>query len=119
MSRTAVTMWGEAMHERTEQVQQDDVLEDSGAIEEICGQMESFLAATAVTPEALWTAAMKGGMEEVKTLLGNGAEIQERGGKFKSSPLHISALHGHEHTSLLLIEKMADVSAKDKDGRKP
>ncbi|KAJ1484787.1 ankyrin repeat-containing domain protein, partial [Baffinella frigidus] len=68
----------------------------------------------------LWTAARKGTMEDARRLLANGAHIEERGGKGKSSPLHCSASRGRGVTiTRLLLQKGADVSAQSKNGSTP
>jgi len=118
MSRTAKGLWTAALHDITELVHQEELCTNGQEIKETCGPMYSCLAATSVMP-ALWSAAMKGGMAEVRELLAEGADIQETGGLFKSSPLHIACLHSHQSIALLLIRKGADVSAADKDKRTP
>jgi hypothetical protein len=55
--------------------------------------------ATAMPPLALWTAASLGEVEEVRRLLAEGADIQEKGGRMRSSPLHAAVWCGHVQVS--------------------
>ena len=68
---------------------------------------------------ALWAAASHGRIQKVKHLLTNGADIEERGGPYKSTPLHIASLSSYEEVVLILLEMTADVSVKNKDGETP
>jgi ankyrin repeat protein len=65
---------------------------------------------------ALWTAVEP---EEVRQLLADGADVEERGGPMKTSPLHQAALVGGEAVARLLLEHGADVSVKDRFGFTP
>ncbi|KAJ1472802.1 ankyrin repeat-containing domain protein, partial [Baffinella frigidus] len=64
-------------------------------------------------------AASQGRTEKVKQLLANGADIEERGGPYRSTPLHIASLSNYEVVVLLLLERGAEVSPTNKDGETP
>ena len=67
----------------------------------------------------LWAAASHGRSALVKQLIENGADREERGGPYKSTPLHIAALSNCEAVVLILLELTADLSVKNKDGETP
>jgi len=60
---------------------------------------------------ALWAAARDGRTEEVRQLLAEKADVEERGGSAKFTPLHIAAFQGRDAV-LLLLDHGADISAK-------
>ncbi|KAJ1470213.1 hypothetical protein T484DRAFT_1848623 [Baffinella frigidus] len=68
---------------------------------------------------ALWIAAACGKEEDVRQLLADGADIEERGGPWKSSALQEAAVGSHESVVRLLLEEGANVSAKDINGTTP
>ena len=68
---------------------------------------------------ALWKAARNGQTELVKLLLGEGADIAEKGGTTQCTPLHIASGYGHEETATLLVERGANVNGKDSYGETP
>ena len=59
---------------------------------------------------ALWAAARDGRSEEVRQLLAEDVDVEERGGSAKFTPLHIAAFQGR-NTVLLLLDHGADISA--------
>lgn len=73
---------------------------------------------------ALWSAARRGNVAEVRQLLADGghrgerrsADIEERGGVRKGTPLHHASFGGHTSVVLLLLEHGANVSSTDTDG---
>ena len=65
---------------------------------------------------ALSTQAGLGETEAIRRLLAGGADIEERGGILRTSPLQWAARNGQAAVVLLLLEFGADVSAKDKTG---
>lgn len=68
----------------------------------------------------LWTAASQGRLEEVRKILREGVrDLEQRGGWKLSTPLHTAALHGYNDVCHLLLDKGADVSAKDRTGCTP
>ena len=64
-------------------------------------------------------AAAKGDLEKVRAHLASGTDINERSGEHDSSALHAAAYHGHLEIVKFLIEKGADINAKDKHGQTP
>ena len=64
-------------------------------------------------------AADKGDLEKVRAHLASGTDINERSGEHDSSALHAAAYHGHLEIVKFLIEKDADINAKDKHGQTP
>ena len=78
-----------------------------------------FIFASPTVYPALFTAASFGREKEVRQLLADGKDIEERGGYEKATPLHAAAAGGHEASALLLVEHGADVSATDTDARTP
>jgi len=60
------------------------------------------MAAAAHVPfPALWTAARDGRTAEVRQLLAEEADIEERGGPHQTSPLHEAA--SHDHTAIVRV----------------
>jgi len=76
-------------------------------------------AATPVLEPALWTAAERGCYPQVGKLLREGADIEEPGGKRVSTPLHVAAMKGYPIVVRLLLQKKAQVAAKDYAGDTP
>ena len=77
------------------------------------------MAATApLMPPMLWTKSADGQTEEVRQLLAEGRDIEERGPE-ETSALHIGVLHKLHAVVLLLMEHGADVSATSRSGRTP
>ena len=64
-------------------------------------------------------AAARGRTEEVERLLEDGADIEERGGPWKSSALQEAAVGSHELVVSILLENGASVTAKDTNGTMP
>jgi len=69
--------------------------------------------------KSLWNQAYHGQTEKVRMSLANGADIEEQGGAAECSLLSIAACKGHWDVVVLLLEKGADVSSKNKYGRTP
>jgi len=78
-------------------------------------------------PAPLWEAAQRGQAEDVQRYLVDGANIDERGGPLESTPLHEAAWsaaytgrkasnNGRKAVVKLLLERGADVFAKNKNG---
>ena len=65
---------------------------------------------------ALWTAAQDGRAEDVRQLLAEEVDMEERGGPHQTTPLLAAALHSHEEAVRVLLEHGADVSARDDTG---
>lgn len=65
---------------------------------------------------ALWLAAALGEPAKVRRLLMEGADIEEKGGRWElqCTPLHIAAQEGSEEVVMILLEHGADVSDKAK-----
>ena len=61
---------------------------------------------------ALWIAACEGRTDDVRELLAEEVDIEERGGAHESSSLQIASLHGYEEIVVLLLEHGADVAAR-------
>ena len=68
-------------------------------------------------PSALWTAAAEGFSEEVRHLLADRPDMEERGSYYQTSPLHVAASQGHEQCVLMLLENGADVGANSRHRR--
>jgi len=68
---------------------------------------------------ALWTAARDGRAEEVRRLLAEEVDIEERGGPDQASPLIEAALQGHEEVVQVLLEHGADATSKNDRGSTP
>ena len=65
--------------------------------------------------ERLLKAAEEGRLEEVEELLQSNANIDATEGKFQRTPLHFAARSGHRDIVDLLLEKNAQIEAKDRD----
>jgi len=76
-------------------------------------------ASTPKVAPSLWIAAARGRTAEVKKLLADGADIEERGGPWKSSALQEAAVGSHEQVVSILLENGASVSAQDTNGTTP
>jgi Acyltransferase family/Ankyrin repeats (3 copies) len=63
----------------------------------------------------IWEAAAAGDLSAVERLLANGADVNGRGGKYRSTPLQRAALAGRAEVTELLIRHGADVNAVDGD----
>ena len=68
---------------------------------------------------ALWTAASLGRKEEVRQLLAQDPDLEERGGPKHSTPLEIAVLSGHGGVVRQLLEAGAEMSANPRHGREP
>jgi len=64
-------------------------------------------------------AAAKGDLEKVKAQLAAGTDINERAGEHDSTALHAAAYYGKLEIVRFLIEKGADMNAKNKHGQTP
>ncbi|KAJ1471903.1 ankyrin repeat-containing domain protein [Baffinella frigidus] len=76
-------------------------------------------AVTTVPDPALWTASKTGRAEEVRRLLVDGPDVEERRGVPKTTPLVAAAFRGHTPVVNLLLEHGADCLAKDTYGYTP
>ncbi|KAJ1482796.1 ankyrin repeat-containing domain protein, partial [Baffinella frigidus] len=72
--------------------------------------------AAPVLRPALWRASLNGHTEEVRRLLAEGADIEGKGGEDECTPLLAAAQTGNDELVLLLLEKGANVSARDNNG---
>ncbi|KAJ1476807.1 ankyrin repeat-containing domain protein, partial [Baffinella frigidus] len=73
---------------------------------------------------ALWAAIWRSDLIEVRQLLSEGADIEDRDGlgadtNARGGPLHWAARDGRGAVVGLLLEHGPDVKAKDKNGRTP
>ncbi|KAH9767234.1 ank rep region domain-containing protein [Citrus sinensis] len=68
--------------------------------------------------EAVLTAARRGELEGLESLLDKGASTNYCD-QYGLTPLHIAAIKGHKHVVLLLIEFGADVECQDNEGHAP
>ena len=64
-------------------------------------------------------AAYNGNIEAGKQHLAAGTNVNVKGGFADGTPLHYAAANGHKEIAELLIEKGADVKAKDEGGKTP
>jgi ankyrin repeat protein len=64
-------------------------------------------------------AAARGDLNELKRLTDDGWKNVNERGAMDYTPLHYAAKHGHVDVAEWLIEKGADVNAKDKNGETP
>jgi ankyrin repeat protein len=62
---------------------------------------------------AIWWASQGGYLQEVRNLLAQGVDINERGGNNQTSPLYEAAYAHREEVVKLLLTHGADASAKD------
>lgn len=69
--------------------------------------------------EAFVTAASKGSNAKLKKILAEGANINGHIGKYGETALMLAVRNGHTDTVELLINKGADIEAKDEDGQTP
>ena len=74
---------------------------------------------TKVLDVPILAAAYNGNIEAVKQHLSNGVDVNVKGGFADGTPLHYAAANGHKEIAELLIEKGADLNAKDEDGGTP
>ena len=63
---------------------------------------------------ALLKAAEKGNIKAVKQAIADGADVNANDKDFVWTPLHYAVRHGHKEIAELLIEKGANVNAKNK-----
>ncbi|KAJ1474956.1 hypothetical protein T484DRAFT_1830277 [Baffinella frigidus] len=66
----------------------------------------------------LWAAAWDGREAEVRRLIAEHADLNERG-FLGMSPLHCAAMQGHQTIIVALVEAGADTAARDNDGCTP
>ena len=74
---------------------------------------------TKVLDVPILAAAYNGNIEAVKQHLAAGTDVNVKGGFADGTPLHYAAANGHKEIAELLIEKGADLNAKDEDGGTP
>jgi Ankyrin repeats (3 copies) len=67
----------------------------------------------------IWEAAAAGDLGAIERHLANGADVNGRGGKYRSTPLHRAALAGRAEVVELLIRRGADVNAHEADNSAP
>ena len=72
-----------------------------------------------VKHENIFEAIEWGNIEAVKWHLAAGTDVNVKGGFADGTPLHYAAANGHKEIAELLIEKGADLNAKDEDGGTP
>ena len=85
-----------------------------------CGKSQSPEPPTAkVLGLPILAAAYNGNIEAVKQHLAAGTDVNVKGGFADGTPLHYAAANGHKEIAELLIEKGADVKAKDEGGKTP
>lgn len=58
-------------------------------------------------------------IEEIKSMLKNGTDINEKDDEFGATPLHRAITRGHNEIALFLIEQGADTTLQDKEGYTP
>lgn len=78
------------------------------------------LAEVATTPDldpVLWTASRDGRTEEVRQLLVDGANMEEKGGGLQSTALTAAVESGRLEIAIMLMDAGADVDATDAHGR--
>ena len=68
---------------------------------------------TKVLDVPILAAAYNGNIEAVKQHLAAGTDVNVKGGFADGTPLHYAAANGHKEIAELLIDKGADVNAKD------
>ena len=68
---------------------------------------------TRVLDVPILAAAYNGNIEAVKQHLAAGTDVNVKGGFADGTPLHYAAANGHKEIAELLIDKGADVNAKD------
>ena len=67
----------------------------------------------------LWKAAAAGDLPAIKRALDDGAKLNALDAQFGITPLGWAALNGKTEAAKLLIEKGADVNARNRDGASP
>ncbi|KAG9499296.1 hypothetical protein J7337_010116 [Fusarium musae] len=73
---------------------------------------------TIIASEPLYYASSFGLTDLVKSLLtSEGVDVDARGGRYKSSALHVACYRGHAEIARQLLECGADISLLDSDGR--
>ena len=77
------------------------------------------LIAPAPPPRGIWRAADQGNIEAVKKHLDAGVDIHVLDKKYGFAPLHYAAEGGYNEIVELLIDKGANVNAKDENGATP
>ena len=93
-----------------------------------CGESQQSAPAPEAKPEpptgkapdiSIHQATSAGNIEAVKQHLAAGTDVNVKGGFADGTPLHYAAANGHKEIAELLIEKGADLNAKDEDGGTP
>jgi ankyrin repeat protein len=86
---------------------------------EVRAAVRHMAGAAPVLFPALWTAARDGRADEVRLLLAQEIDIEQRGGPRHTSPLHEAALQARELIVRVLLEHGADASTQDNTGETP
>jgi len=67
----------------------------------------------------LHQAAVDGDLDGVKTLIGQGADVNAKKGTMDYTPLHGAARNGHKEVVELLLANGADINAKERSSKTP
>ncbi len=81
----------------------------------VCGQTAAQSTVDAPTID-IWTAAATGNIEAIKQHLAAGTDLNAKEPTGGSTPLMVAAVYGQTEAAKLLVEKGADVNARNNDG---